>query len=205
MNHELKPQLLEMWEEDCRVREELAATGELFHGYAPSMAEVHNRNAAALQNIIDKFGWPGKSLVGEDGAKAAWYIVQHAIAKPDFQRRCLKLLQLAVEIGEAKPQWAAFLEDRIATFENRPQRFGTQFDWDENGEMSPLPCDDLAVVDARRAAISLEPMAVVSARVRAEVQASQEQAPLNYAERQEEKRNWSKSVGWILDDGDESG
>lgn len=45
MNDELKQRLVEMVAEDQRVRAELAATGELFQGYAPRMAEVHRRNA----------------------------------------------------------------------------------------------------------------------------------------------------------------
>ncbi|MBI4526796.1 MAG: hypothetical protein HY695_23615 [Deltaproteobacteria bacterium] len=65
MNDELKQRLLKMAEEDQRVRAELAATGELLQGYAPRMAEVHRRNAQELQIIIERFGWPGKTLVGE--------------------------------------------------------------------------------------------------------------------------------------------
>ena len=45
-----------MAQEDARVRAELAATGELFDGYAPRMAEVHNRNAQELEIIIDSIG-----------------------------------------------------------------------------------------------------------------------------------------------------
>ena len=67
MNTELRRQLLEMVEEDQRVRAELAATGELFEGYAPKMAEVHRRHAQELETMIEQYGWPGKSLVGEDG------------------------------------------------------------------------------------------------------------------------------------------
>ena len=76
MDNELKQRLVGMVEEDARVRAELAATGELFLGYAPRMAEVHNRNAQALQAIIEQFGWPGESLVGEEGARAAWFILR---------------------------------------------------------------------------------------------------------------------------------
>ena len=57
------------------------------------------------------------------------------------------------------PLEVAMLEDRIRTFEGRPQRYGTQFDWDEHGHLSLLPLEDPAGVDARRRAIGLGPLA----------------------------------------------
>ena len=71
MNTELRQQLLAMAEEDQHVRAELAATSELFQGYAPRMTEVHRRNAQALEAIVEQHGWPGKSLAGDNGANAA--------------------------------------------------------------------------------------------------------------------------------------
>jgi hypothetical protein len=56
VNDQLAERLLAMVEEDQRVRAKLAATGELFQGYAPRMAEVHRRNAQELQAIIEEFG-----------------------------------------------------------------------------------------------------------------------------------------------------
>src|SRR5688572_2145695 len=107
--------------EDKRVRAELAATGELFQGYAPRMAEVHLHNAQRLEAIIARHGWPGKSLVGDDGAHAAWLVLQHAIGSPALQRNCLPLLKEAVSRGEMKAVDVAYLEDRICFFERRPQ------------------------------------------------------------------------------------
>jgi hypothetical protein len=131
---ELTQRLSDMAEEDQRVRAELAATGELFQGYHPRMAEVHRRNAQELEAIIELYGWPGKSLVGDAGANAAWLILQHAIGNPELQRKCLPVLREAITRGEMEPAQAAYLEDRICFFERRAQRYGTQFDWDENAE-----------------------------------------------------------------------
>ena len=57
--------------------------------------------------MIEEHGWPGNSLVGEDGSHAAWFILQHSIERPDLQRRCLPLLSTAVANGEAAPAQAA--------------------------------------------------------------------------------------------------
>jgi hypothetical protein len=54
--------------------------------------------------VIEKHGWPGKSLVGADGAQAAWLLVQHADLDREFQRQCLPLLKEAAEKGEASKQ-----------------------------------------------------------------------------------------------------
>ena len=111
MHEDLRQRLLGMAEEDERVRAELAATGELFRSYPPRMAEVHNRNANERQVMIEQHDWPGKSLVGEDGARAARLILLHAIGNPALQRRALPILQDASARGEATPAHAAYLED----------------------------------------------------------------------------------------------
>jgi hypothetical protein len=96
----LRVELIAMVAEDRRVSEELAADGRLFKCYRPKMADVHKRNGKRLGEIVDKVGWPGKTLVGEEGAEAAWLILQHDIANPTLQRHCLPLLREAVAKGE---------------------------------------------------------------------------------------------------------
>lgn len=85
MNNKLKQELLSLVEDDIRVRAELAASAALFEGYDSRMADVHQRNAQRLDAIIQQHGWPGKSLVGEEGADAAWLILQHAIGDRCFE------------------------------------------------------------------------------------------------------------------------
>src|SRR3954468_270010 len=126
----LHAELLAMADEDRRGRAELAADGSLFDGYHPRMAEVHRRNAAGLIEVIEEHGWPGRSLVGEDGTEAACLVLHHAIGDPPLQRLGLQLLRQAAAVGEVAAAHAALLEDRICFFEGRPQRYGTQFDWD---------------------------------------------------------------------------
>ncbi len=194
MSEELKRRLLAMVEEDRRVRAELATTGELFQGYAPRMAEVHFRNAQILQAIIQQFGWPGQSLVGEEGAHAAWFILQHAIGNPDLQRHCLPQLKAAVACHEAEPAQVAYLEDQICFYERRPQRYGTQFDWAEHGQMSPWMLQDPEQVDEYRRVVGLGPLAERVAQVRKEAAGA---VPPDYQKRQEEILTWARSAGWL--------
>jgi hypothetical protein len=56
------------------------------------VATVDADNLAWLKEVVAEVGWPGQSMVGEDGAHAAWLLAQHADQDPAFQRRCLELL-----------------------------------------------------------------------------------------------------------------
>jgi hypothetical protein len=196
-NAALRAELLALAERDKRTRGELVASGELFAGYNPRMAAVHARNAKALERIVGEFGWPGKSLIGDDGADAAWLVLQHAIANPELQRRCLPLLKAAVEAGEAPAFQAACLEDRICACEGRPQRYGTQFDWDEHGQLSPLPLQDPERVDKLREAVGLGPLAERIEQARRHAEAEGDRPPADFGKRQKEKEAWAKSVGWL--------
>jgi Family of unknown function (DUF6624) len=192
----LKEQLLRMIAADRRVRAKLVARGKLFEGYAPLMAEVHDRNAQALEAIVREHGWPGRSLVGEEGANAAWLVLQHAIGHPALQRACLPLLRQAAADGEVGAAQPAYLEDRIRVFEGRPQRYGTQLDWDERGELSPCPLEDPERVDALRASVGLGPLAERTAEARRQAAAEGER-PTDFRKRAQAKAAWAKAVGWI--------
>jgi hypothetical protein len=145
-----------MVEEDRAMHARVAAEGSLFDGSYVRLDELHRRNADRLKAIIAKHGWPGRSLVGEEGATYAWMIVQHASGDIDFQRRGLELIKDAVSRHEAPMSHAAYLEDLIRVTEGRPQIYGTQFEVDKDGLMSPLPIEDPAHVNDRRRAVGLD-------------------------------------------------
>jgi hypothetical protein len=175
----------------------LVRDGSLFEGYAPEMERVHLQNATRLEAILVRFGWPGLSAVGEDGAEAAWLIAQHAISRPAFQRCCLGLLRAAVKSGEASPSHQAYLTDRIRFNERKPQVFGTVFDWDENGEMSPWEIEDPDHVEERRAAVGLPPLDETIHRMRVQAASGGSGPPRDYRARQQGIRQWAREVGWL--------
>lgn len=194
MNEQLRNKLVRMAARDLRVREELAATGELFDGYSAKMEAVHLENADALEAVIDTGGgWPGASMIGADGAEAAWLVAMHAISRPAFQRRCLALLEEAAAAGEAEAYQPAYLFDRIALFEGRPQRYGTQSDWNEEGKMEIGPLEDAACVNELRASVGLAPLE----NLVWENEETREHAPKDFARRRREYEEWKVKVGWI--------
>jgi hypothetical protein len=159
IDEQLRRELLSMREEDLRVRGELDAAGELGGPYVPRMEAVHVRNAARLRELISQHGWPAEDIAGEDGATAAWLITQHAVGEPDFQRQSLIHLQACSAQGRVPAWHAAYLEDRIAMHEGRPQRFGTQWmDNPSDGRTRPWRLADPGHVDELRASVGLGPM-----------------------------------------------
>jgi hypothetical protein len=122
------------------------------------LMEMDSDNTAWLMTVTERVGWPGRSLVGEDGAQAAWLLVQHADLNPGFQRRCLELLRHAVERGEASPADLAHLTDRVLLASGEPQLYGTQVTVRE-GQYVPARLHDPETVDTRRAAVGLGPIA----------------------------------------------
>jgi hypothetical protein len=120
------------------LRQELLALVEQDHAFArapdhdPNRDEVQRqllellgRLRRRLVEILDTYGWPGKSLVGEDGAEAAWMLALHTMPDPGVLRRCLTLMRAAAEAGEAEPAQVAHLVDRVSLVERNVQVYGT--------------------------------------------------------------------------------
>jgi hypothetical protein len=191
----LRGELIAMRAEDMRVRDELVAANELGGAYVPRMEAVHVRNAARLRELVDQRGWPAEDIAGKDGAEAAWLIAQHAIGEPEFQRRALRRMQECAADGRIPPWHAAYLEDRIAMFEGRPQRFGTQWlDDPRDGRIRPWTLADPGRVNELRAGVGLpalrpipEPGPDLPADQRAEIR-----------ENDRWWREWRVSKGWPL-------
>lgn len=196
VNETLRDELCAMAEEDLRVRAELEREGVLFGGYHPRMEAVHRRNADRLLAILSEVGWPGRSTVGEAGARAAWLVLQHSIGTPPLMRQGLALVRQSVETGDATAAEAAMLEDRVRILSGLPQIYGTQFDWDEHGVMNPAPIEDPDTVDVRRAAVGLPPLADRLREIRDEVARSGEKAPTDLHGRRSEMERWAREVGW---------
>ncbi len=118
------------------------------------MLAVDSANTNWLEQVIAERGWPGHSVVGEDAAHSAYLIAQHS-PDPEFQKEVLRLLEAAYEVGVATGGEVAYLTDRVAIQEDRPQLYGTQFTILDGGGMELYPIEDSANVDARRAAVGL--------------------------------------------------
>lgn len=193
---EIAGRIIEMKKKDLELREKLIQNGILSKGYNKNMAKLHNRNAEELSKIIDSIGYPTVEKVGKEGSEAAWLIIQHSIGQPQFMKKCAQLLEVAVNENKANPINLAYLTDRIAVFEERPQFYGTQFDWDKNGEISPQYFDDLNKVNQRRKSIGLNSLEEQTKIMREQTKNENQTPPGEFEERKKEFDEWRKSVGW---------
>jgi hypothetical protein len=169
-NEELRKELLRRVEEDQAARKAFmewlrsnsgADPKALKGADAPAprkMAQIDRHNTERMKEIVDRHGWPGKALVGEDGAHAAWLLVQHADHDRPFQKRCLALLAEAVKKGEATGADLAYLTDRVRVGDKQKQVYGTQFRTVDR-KLVPEPIEDEANVDKRRKEVGLAPLA----------------------------------------------
>lgn len=169
MNEALAAELKAMVEEDQRIR---TRPPEQQNKFAAPMSieqrmEAHRvdvGNTDRLHEIVNDYGWPGHSLVGEKGAHDAWLLAQHADRQLDFQRRALSLLAAAVDRGEATSVQLAYLTDRVRMNEGREQLYGTQLGDVQNGTVVPWPIENPAELDMRRATVGLEAFAEYAAQ-----------------------------------------
>jgi len=150
LDENLRAELLGRREADQSQR--LTPDGDL-----DEMQRVDRANSTWLSALVSERGWPGQTLVGVDGAQAAFLLAQHT---PDheLQRWFLQHLRIAVQDGEAQAAELALLEDRVLMFQGRPQRYGSQFTLVE-GELHLYEVEDPDSLDERRAAVGLEPLA----------------------------------------------
>ncbi|TDD53286.1 hypothetical protein E1286_07655 [Nonomuraea terrae] len=154
----LREELLQRMQRDQAVRTCVPPnTPQTDEQYAEFVA-VDASNTAFLKRVVAQHGWPGRDLVGEEAAHAAWLLAQHADRDVAFQRSCLPLLEEAAAAGQAT--WAdhAYLVDRVSVADGRPQVYGTQYGMRE-GRLELQPVEDPDRLDKRRAHAGLGPHA----------------------------------------------
>lgn len=190
-------EIIELKNADLELRDKLIENGKLFDGYNREMEAMHNKNAERLNEIIENIGYPTVEKVGEEANEAAWLVIQHSISQPEFMKKCLNMLEKAVAENQADAKPLAYLSDRIAVFENRAQLYGTQFDWDERGEMNPKPFDDIEKVNERRKSVGLNSLQEQTQIIRKQVLRENQKTPADLKERNKQADEWRKKVGWI--------
>ena len=161
----LAAELLSLGERDQRNRDSVGAiVGR--SGMGSPEAEAANRALAAadsplqarLRAIVDTRGWPGRRLVGDDAAHAAWLILQHSDSA--YQRKMLPVIHARVLRGDVRAADGALLEDRVRMGQGRKQRYGSALRNTTTPGAPPVlyPIEAEACVDQRRARVLLPPL-----------------------------------------------
>lgn len=136
------------------------------HGFAPHWIypigmmkmRLNEMNYTEMQEIVQEHGWPTYDMVGDLAADALLLVVNH---HPDAEVRkhYLPKIKAACEAGQGSCVEYAKIHDRILVDEGKPQLYGMQFRYNDQNSLEPFPVKDPELVDKRRTAIGLEPLA----------------------------------------------
>jgi len=136
-----------------------------------SIGKIMNRkdniNLIKVMKILDERGWLGKKMVGEQGNKTLFLVIQHADL--EYQQKYLPMMREAVINGNADPGNLAYLEDRVALREGRKQIYGSQAAKNKKtNKMYISPMIDPDNVDKRRAEVGLGTIAEYATKLNIE-------------------------------------
>jgi transposase len=120
------------------------------------MCTADEENLRWLKAQVRSAGWFDVGRYGKAADQAAWLLVQHADGDPGYQSSIAELLQPKLETRDTDPQNFAFLVDRVAVRAGRPQTYATQMECIEGKSLAPRIAEPEGL-DARRAAMGLEP------------------------------------------------
>jgi len=126
--------------------------------------QVDSEHTQELKALIKTYQWFRISQFGKEADQNAWLLVQHADEQPEFQKEILTTLSVLYKAQETKPENYAYLYDRVAASffdlsQRKLQRYGTQGACTGPGTWAPIPIEEPALVDARRASVGLGTMA----------------------------------------------
>lgn len=116
--------------------------------------ELNKQNQTELIELIDKKGWPKISEVGARAAAAAFLIIQHA--STELQKKYLPIIENLCKQNEANWQNYALMYDRVQIADNKPQRYGSQINYNEPLKKYELyPLEDESRVEEWRKSVGL--------------------------------------------------
>ena len=118
----------------------------------------HIVNERKVTTILDKYGWPTKEMIGEQGNWTICNVIQHS--DNEIRIKYLPMMRKAVKDKKLEPRFLVRAEDRIATEKGELQIYGGQMKYyPETKSFNVWPVYDPVNIDKRRAEIGLEPIA----------------------------------------------
>ena len=119
------------------------------------MQRIDSINQSEICDILDSRGFVGKDVVG-DACAVYWLVIQHSPV--ELQKKYFPMFVEAMHRGEMAKSQVAMMDDRIAMFEGRPQKYGSQIVENEKGQRVIYNLLDPAKVDQWRSEMDLNPL-----------------------------------------------
>ncbi|HOB24623.1 MAG TPA: hypothetical protein PKI04_07010 [Kaistella sp.] len=117
------------------------------NNYKSVSVSLDGENIKRVEEIIAKYGYPGKALVGTPENRAAWIVIQHS--SPQVIQKYLPMLREAVKNGDLDRQSLALTEDRNLMYQGKKQIYGSQF-FEANGKPAFWPIENSEKVNELR-------------------------------------------------------
>ena len=107
-------------------------------------------NLIFISSVIARYGYPGKTLVGEAANEVAWNVIDHANKIPEY----LPMIKQAADIKEIPFYLYAAMLDRYLADQGKEQLYGSQCTCrvlkSGSNECFVWPIEDAATVNERR-------------------------------------------------------
>jgi hypothetical protein len=159
-NAALHDQLISMEDADHAARRDCTKAGTTAEQQGSCILQVANTvdasNTRRLEEIFAEFGFPGKSIAGEDGLRAFLIMRRHTSADT-LRERSLRPITRAFKNKEISPMDYANFVDGLRLRQNERQLYGSGFEA-RNGKLVLKPTKNIKGLDKRRAKIGLPPL-----------------------------------------------
>jgi hypothetical protein len=114
-------------------------------------------NTVRIVEILEEYGYPGKTMVGPAQASSAFLIVQHA--ELEIQEKYMDLITAAADADEVPWASVALLVDRVNMRNGKAQKYASQISIDpETGEHYFSEIENPEKIDSIRATVGLGPI-----------------------------------------------
>ena len=117
------------------------------NNYKSVSVTLDGENIKRVEEIIAKYGYPGKALVGTPENRAAWIVIQHS--SPQVIQKYFPMLREAGKNGDLDRQSLAITEDRNLMYQGKKQIYGSQF-FEVNGKPAFWPIENSEKVNELR-------------------------------------------------------
>lgn len=123
-----------------------------------NMSQLDAINQMELKAIFAQYGFPTKEMVGQWGIVSVRMVLQHSGRDIAFQKQYLPQIKALVDAGILEGKAYAYLLDRIAVNEGKPQVYGTQQVPDEiKSLINYQPMEAPELVNQRRMQLGMMP------------------------------------------------
>lgn len=133
-----------------------SAPSDTINFYNERKKETYKRHIPILKSIFSKNGYPTFEKVGKETSSFFFTLIQHSDIDVNFQSKMLKSIKKQVANNQVKGSDYAFLYDRVQRNFKKPQLYGTQLTYDNDGNAIPLELKDKETVNIRRAELGME-------------------------------------------------